>query len=53
MNTKKQNQDKRAEEFLSCLGHGKSIYELECDNDLIDEQLQALAPQIKSRSVLE
>ncbi len=29
--------NKRAKEFLNCLGNGKSIYELENENDLIDE----------------
>ena len=30
-------QDKRAEEFLSCLGNGKSIYQCEAENDDIKE----------------
>ena len=28
----------RAKEFLDCIGNGKSIYECERDNDLIDEE---------------
>ena len=32
--------DKRTEEFLSCLGNGKSIYECEMENDMIDEYLE-------------
>ncbi len=31
--------EQRAKEFLECLGHGKSIYECEAENDLIDEIL--------------
>jgi len=30
--------DIRAKEFLSCLGNGKSIYECEAENDMIDEE---------------
>ena len=29
--------DQRVKEFLECLGNGKSIYECEAENDLIDE----------------
>ncbi len=32
---------KRSEEFLKCLGNGKSIYECESDNDMIDYYLEA------------
>lgn len=38
MPTKEQNQ--RCKEFLSCLGNGKSIYDLEEENSRIDERLQ-------------
>ncbi len=31
------NKEKRVEEFLECLGKGKSIYECESENDSIDE----------------
>lgn len=30
----------RADEFLRCLGNGKSIYECERENDLIDELME-------------
>lgn len=30
----------RIKEFLKCLGNGKSIYECEEENDLIDESLE-------------
>jgi len=30
--------EERAEEFLECLGNGKSIYECESENDQIDEE---------------
>ena len=33
-------QDQRAKEFLQCLGNGKSIYECESENDMIDEYLE-------------
>ncbi len=29
----------REEEFLECLGNGKSIYECETENDQIDEDM--------------
>lgn len=31
--------EERAEEFLKCLGNGKTIYECEAENDIIDEVL--------------
>lgn len=35
------SQDERAKEFLSCLGNGKTIYQCEAENDLIDEMMEA------------
>lgn len=32
--------NERCQEFLRCLGHGKTIYELEAENNLIDKRLQ-------------
>lgn len=32
----KKNQDKREKEFLRNLGHGKSIYEIEMEENLSD-----------------
>jgi len=29
--------DERAKEFLTCLGNGKTIYECESENEMIDE----------------
>jgi len=29
--------DERVKEFLECLGNGKTIYQCEAENDLIDE----------------
>jgi len=29
--------EERAREFLECLGNGKTIYQCEAENDLIDE----------------
>lgn len=52
MNTKKLNQNKRAKQFLALLGHGRTIYECEAENDRIDEYLSTLSHQIKSRSIL-
>ena len=34
------DEEERAKEFLECLGNGKSIYECEAENDLIDETLE-------------
>ena len=31
------DEEERAEEFLSCLGNGKTIYECEAENEFIDE----------------
>ncbi|MBI2629946.1 hypothetical protein HYW76_02500 [Candidatus Pacearchaeota archaeon] len=33
------NNNERAREFLECLGNGKTIYECESENDLIDAKL--------------
>ena len=40
MSNKTNNQDERAKEFLSCLGNGKTIYQCEEENDVIDEMLK-------------
>ncbi len=32
--------EERVEDFLECLGNGKSIYECEDKNDLIDEEIK-------------
>ena len=31
--------EERVKEFLECLGNGKSIYECEAENDMIDEYM--------------
>jgi len=31
------NDEERAREFLKCLGNGKSIFECEAENELIDD----------------
>jgi hypothetical protein len=31
--------EQRAKDFLSCLGNGKSIYECESENEMIEEEL--------------
>lgn len=32
--------DRREKEFLECLGNGKTIYQCELENDLIDEEME-------------
>ena len=32
--------NKRAKEFIECIGNGKSIYECEEENDFIEEDLK-------------
>jgi hypothetical protein len=34
------NKEERTKEFMECFGNGKSIYECESENDLIDEELE-------------
>jgi hypothetical protein len=35
-----ENKEKRAKEFLECLGNGKDIYQCEEENDRIDEEME-------------
>ena len=36
------NKEQRANEFINCLGNGKSIYQCESENDSIDEEFKIL-----------
>jgi len=38
MKTKEKNQ--RCEEFLSCLGNGKTIYQIEVEEELKDKKIE-------------
>jgi len=34
------DKNQRANEFLECLGNGMSFYEIEAENEIIDEMLE-------------
>ena len=36
-----EDEEERTKEFLECLGSGKSIYQCESENDMIDEKTEA------------
>ncbi len=43
------NKEKRIKEFLKCLGGGKSIYQYESENDLIDEITDEKNKEVKDK----
>lgn len=42
--------DERAEDFISCLGNGKTIEQCEADNDKIDEELSLSCPDFEKEA---
>ena len=45
------DKEQRVKEFLECLGNGKTIYQCEEENDMIDEELKRNFIIIKKREV--